>query len=185
MFTIPCSELFLQQILQIQIHTHTPRRSVCVCVYVCMCVCVSFSFFLGCTHSIWRSAGQGSMGAIAASLHHSHSNTRSKLHLQPIPQFKATPDPLPTEQGQGSNLRPHGYQQNSFPLSHNGNSQEEVFRDLTSSTKMKNYISRFIKITSLSRKLKHFFPSSQLSKKFNAIKFIFKNVPIIKQKLTS
>ena len=28
--------------------------------------------------------------------------------LQPTPQFMAMPDPLPTERGQGSNLRPHG-----------------------------------------------------------------------------
>ena len=28
------------------------------------------------------------------------------MHLQPTPQIKATPDPQPTEQGQGSNLKP-------------------------------------------------------------------------------
>ena len=31
--------------------------------------------------------------AEAASLHHSHSNARSELHLQPIPQLMATLDP--------------------------------------------------------------------------------------------
>ena len=29
-------------------------------------------------------------------------------NLQPTPQLLATPDPQPTEQGQGSNLQPHG-----------------------------------------------------------------------------
>ena len=43
--------------------------------------------------------------------HHSHSNTGSKPHLRPTPWFTATPDALPTERGQGSNL------------SHNGNSR--------------------------------------------------------------
>ena len=33
------------------------------------------------------------IGATAASLHHSHSNARSKPHLQLIPQLMATPDP--------------------------------------------------------------------------------------------
>ena len=46
--------------------------------------------------------------AATASLHHSHSNTRSKLHLWPMLQLGATPDPQPTEWGQGSNLHPHG-----------------------------------------------------------------------------
>ena len=31
--------------------------------------------------------------AVAASLHHSHSNMGSEPHLQPTPQFTATPDP--------------------------------------------------------------------------------------------
>ena len=31
--------------------------------------------------------------AIAASLHHSHSNSGSESHLQPTPQLMATPDP--------------------------------------------------------------------------------------------
>ena len=35
----------------------------------------------------------GLIGATAASLHHRHSNTRSELHLGPIPQFMAVPDP--------------------------------------------------------------------------------------------
>ena len=44
---------------------------------------------------------RGLIGAAAASLHHSHSNMGSELHLQSAPQLMATPDPQPTEQGQG------------------------------------------------------------------------------------
>ena len=38
---------------------------------------------------------RGRMGATAASLHH-------MANPQPTPQLMATPDPYPTEQGQGS-----------------------------------------------------------------------------------
>ena len=48
-------------------------------------------------------------GAIAAGLHHSHSNVGSEPSLRPTPQLTATPDP--TEHGQGLNLHPHGYSQ--------------------------------------------------------------------------
>ena len=36
---------------------------------------------------------KGLIGATAAGLHHSHSNARSKSHLQPIPQLTAMLDP--------------------------------------------------------------------------------------------
>ena len=39
------------------------------------------------------SRARGQTGVIAASLHHSHSHTGSKLHLRPTPQLMATPDP--------------------------------------------------------------------------------------------
>ena len=55
------------------------------------------------------SQARGRSGATAADLHHSHSNMGSEPHLQPTPQVTATPDPQPTEWGQGSNLCPHGY----------------------------------------------------------------------------
>ena len=55
-----------------------------------------------------NSQARDGMGAIAASLYHSHSNTGSKPHLWPTPQLTAMPDPLPSEQGQGSNQHPHG-----------------------------------------------------------------------------
>ena len=48
------------------------------------------------------------IGAVAAHPHHSHSNAGFKPCPQPTPQLIATPDPQPTEQGQGSNLQPHG-----------------------------------------------------------------------------
>ena len=35
--------------------------------------------------------------------------TASVPPLQPTPQLTATPDPQPTERGQGSNPQPHGY----------------------------------------------------------------------------
>ena len=39
------------------------------------------------------SQARGPIGAVAASLHHSHNNMGSELRLQPIPQLTATPDP--------------------------------------------------------------------------------------------
>ena len=54
------------------------------------------------------SQAQGRIGATAAGLHHSHSKAGSKTSLQPTPQLTAMPDPHPTEQGQGSNLKPYG-----------------------------------------------------------------------------
>ena len=62
------------------------------------------------------SQARGPIRAVAAGLHHSHSNARSELHLRPTPQFMATPDPQPTEQGQGSNTQPHGSQSDFYPL---------------------------------------------------------------------
>ena len=55
------------------------------------------------------------IGATAVSLHHSPSNARSKLSLRPTPQVTATQDPSPTEQRQGSNLRPHGHSLTADP----------------------------------------------------------------------
>ena len=39
------------------------------------------------------SQARGLIGAVAAGLHQSHSNTVSELHLQPAPQLMARPDP--------------------------------------------------------------------------------------------
>ena len=46
---------------------------------------------------------------LTASLCQSHNNPSAKIHLPPTPQIMATPDPQPTEWGQGSNSRPNGY----------------------------------------------------------------------------
>ena len=52
----------------------------------------------------------GQIEAAASSLCNSHSNAGSKPPPWPAPQLMAMLDPyIPTEQGQGSNLCPHGY----------------------------------------------------------------------------
>ena len=51
----------------------------------------------------------GGIGAVAASLHHSHNTNKSEPRLLPTLHLMATPDPQPTEQGQGSNPHPDGY----------------------------------------------------------------------------
>ena len=54
---------------------------------------LSFCHFLGHSLGIWRFPGQGQIGAVAASLHQSHSNARSEPSPQPTPQLTATPGP--------------------------------------------------------------------------------------------
>ena len=62
---------------------------------------LSFKIFFFCLFVFFRaaSAAYGSsqarrrIQAVAASLHHSHSNARSKPYLQPTPQLTAMPDP--------------------------------------------------------------------------------------------
>ena len=39
------------------------------------------------------SLARGGIGAVAAGLHHSHSNAESKLRLRPTPQLRAMPYP--------------------------------------------------------------------------------------------
>ena len=52
---------------------------------------------------------KGSIGAVAVSLHHRHSNMGSKPQVQPTLQLTAMPHPQPMEHGQGLNPNPHGY----------------------------------------------------------------------------
>ena len=78
-----------------------------------------FICFLG-PHPYRNSQARNQIRAIAAGLHHSHSNRGSELHLQPTPQLMTTPDPQPTEQGQRANPHPHRYQSDSFQPCHNG-----------------------------------------------------------------
>ena len=68
-----------------------------------------FFFFRAAPAAYGVSQARGRIGAIAADLRHSRSNTGSKPRLGPTPQLTATPDPEPTEQGLGSNPHPHGY----------------------------------------------------------------------------
>ena len=50
-------------------------------------------FFRAAPTAYEGSQARGRIGAVATSLHQSHSNVGSELHLQPTPQFMATPDP--------------------------------------------------------------------------------------------
>jgi len=52
-----------------------------------------FVFFGPHPWHIGGSQARGLVGATAAGLHHSHSNTRSEPHLRPTPQLMATLDP--------------------------------------------------------------------------------------------
>ena len=54
------------------------------------------------------SQARSQIRALATGLRQGHSNAGSEPCLQPTPKLTATPDPQPTEQGQGSNLQPHG-----------------------------------------------------------------------------
>ena len=54
------------------------------------------------------SQARGLIGAVVAGLHQSYSSMGSELRLRPTPQLMAVLDPQSTEQGQGSNLQPHG-----------------------------------------------------------------------------
>ena len=67
-----------------------------------------FCLFMADPVAYGGSQARGPIRAIVAGLRHSHSHTASELHLRPTPQLTATPDPYPTERGQGANLRPHG-----------------------------------------------------------------------------
>ena len=69
-----------------------------------MCLALFCFFLRAAPVAFGRSRARGWMGAAAARLYHSHSNTGSEPHLQPTTQLLATPDPKPTEQGQGLNL---------------------------------------------------------------------------------
>ena len=79
-------------------------------MYLCICLC-DFSRAAPAAHG--DSQGRGLIGAVATGLHHSHSSAGSEPHLRLTPQLMATPDPSPTEQGQGSNPQLHGSQSDS------------------------------------------------------------------------
>ena len=52
-----------------------------------------FSLFRATPMAYGGSQARGGIGGTAVGLGHSHSNARSKPHLQSTPQLKVTPDP--------------------------------------------------------------------------------------------
>ena len=62
-----------------------------VCLFVCL-FCLFF-FFLAAPMAYGVSQARGRIGAIAASLRHSHFNVGSEPCLRPTPQLTATLDP--------------------------------------------------------------------------------------------
>ena len=77
-----------------------------ICVYLFLFL---FLLFRAAPLAYRSSKSRGPLRAAAAGLHHSHSNAGAKTHLRPTLQLMATPDPQPTERGQGWNLHRHGY----------------------------------------------------------------------------
>ena len=78
----------------------TPR-TLCVSFFLCI--------FRAAPETYGSSQARDRIRAAATVLGHSHNNVGSELCLRPTPQLMVTPDPSPTEQGQGSNVHPHGY----------------------------------------------------------------------------
>ena len=60
-------------------------------IYLFVCLFI-YLFFRAAPLAYRASQARRQIGATVASLHHGHSNTRSKLRLQPTPQLTATPD---------------------------------------------------------------------------------------------
>ena len=94
-----------------------------------------WSFFRATPMAYGSSQARGRIGAVAASLHHRHSNPNPSCvcdldHSSCI----ATPDPQPNEQGQKSNPDPQGYQSDSFPVSHNWELPKTLLKLLTCSS---------------------------------------------------
>ena len=58
------------------------------CIYFCL-----FAFSRAAPVAYGGSQARDLIGAVAAGLHQSHSNTRSEPRLQPTPQLTAIPDP--------------------------------------------------------------------------------------------
>ena len=67
-----------------------------------------FGLFRAAPLAYGSSQARSPVGTSAAGLCHSQSNAGSKPRLPPTPQLMATPDPQPTERGQGSNLQRYG-----------------------------------------------------------------------------
>ena len=63
------------------------------CCFVKSIFCLFLLLFRAAPLAYGGFQARGPIKAIAATLHHSHSNTGSEMHLQPTPQLMATPDP--------------------------------------------------------------------------------------------
>ena len=69
-------------------HTHPlqiPLKKVFVLVFVCLFVCLFFGLFRAISEAYGDSQARGLIRAVAAGLHHSQSNARSKPGLRPTP----------------------------------------------------------------------------------------------------
>ena len=80
----------------------------------------NFWGFFGPHQTPRSSQTRGPIRAVAAGLHHSHSNTTSGTYV--TAHGNAT-----VGGGQEWNPRPHGYESGLLPLSHNRNSQQTIF----------------------------------------------------------
>ena len=60
---------------------------------ICMYVCMYFLLFRAALAAYGGPQARGPIGAIAAGLHHSHSNIRSEPRLRPTSQLTAMLDP--------------------------------------------------------------------------------------------
>ena len=115
----------------------------------------SFLLFQTAATAYGGSQARSQIGDTVASLHHSHSNVGSELHLQTTPQPTAIQDPQPSERDQRLNPHLHGRVvtnpisihedsgsisglarwSDSFPLSHSGNFLVAIFSAATQSSR--------------------------------------------------
>ena len=112
MYSVMTHSFLYVHILYIYTHTEVGYISCVVeydlIAYPFLFVFCFFAFSRAALMAHGNSQARGLIGAVATGLCQSHSNARTKPSLQPIPQLMAMLDPRPTEQGQGSNLKPHG-----------------------------------------------------------------------------
>ena len=94
--------LFLNQLWEVAFpkELSTSLRILALSVYICVCFLffIFIYFFIFCLFraipmAFGGSQARGRIRTVAAGLHHSHSNARSELRLQPTPQPTAMPDP--------------------------------------------------------------------------------------------
>ena len=59
---------------------------------MCVCIYIFFSFlFMAAPAAYGSFQSRDQIGAVAADLHHRHSNARSQMHLQPMSKLVGTP----------------------------------------------------------------------------------------------